>query len=215
MLSSLPIRSCFVPALMLSALLFAGCRGDAGLTGNPGPEGRQGPPGLVGPTGPAGPTGENGADGREGGTPFLLTNVFSGIIQFGDGANVIELGQQQVVPPESGALVVRGYFSGTVSKRDGATTCRVTVSVRRDQEVVPILTQNLGISAAPAAGRLETSVAATLAGRLDVAQGQAVLLRIEIRRFDDDCAQGAGTAQVAQIFGQLDVGFHRFTLPTQ
>lgn len=194
------------------------CRGESGEPGNPGPEGPEGPPGMAGATGPTGPigaTGPAGVDGREGGTPFLLTNVNSAVLQFGDASSVIEIARQQVVAPEGGALLVRAYLSGTVAKRDGAATCRVTVGLRKDQDVIPLASQNLGIASAPLPGKLEASVAGTLVGRVDVAAGQPVVLRVEMRRFDDDCAQGAGATQIAQIFSQLEVGFHRFVLPTQ
>lgn len=211
----------FACSLTAIAIVIAGlgCDGEQGVPGNPGPEGRQGPEGPQGPSGPIGDPGQRGQigqDGREGGTPFLVTNnLTAGVIQYGNGTDVVEVFSQRVVPPETGVLVLRAHFTGTVVKRDGATTCRVAVSVRRDQEVQPLFAQNVGISDAALAGRLELSIAATLVRAIDVAGGQPIVLHVEIRRFDDTCASGGGPTQVAQVFAQLDLGFHRILLPTQ
>jgi hypothetical protein len=206
--------------LMLS-LLVAGalsCRGKTGEQGNPGPQGDpgpQGPPGPQGAQGIQGLPGADGADGREGGTPFLLSNPFSALLQYGDGPAVIEIGSQQLVAPDDGTLVVRAHFSGLVAKRDQATLCRVRVGVRRDQEIQQLVSQTVGISEGPLAGRLEMSVGATIVGQIDVVSGQPLLLRLEMQRLDEECADGAGATQIAQIFGQLDVLFYRVPLVAQ
>lgn len=208
-------RSALAGALVL---VLAACEGERGEPGNPGPEGPAGPAGAVGATGPAGPTGPTGApgrDGREGGTPYLVTNPVSGTIQFGDGDAVQELVQVPVLAPDEGDLTVKAHYSGTVAKRDGSGFCRVEVRVRRDQEPAPFLTQNVGIFGAPVAGRLDVSVGTTLLGVLPVTAGETILLRMEIRRVDPECADGAGPTQIAQIFGQLELGFHRVRIPTQ
>lgn len=203
---------------VLAASLFVACTGDPGQPGNPGPQGDPGPAGATGPQGPIGPTGPEGRagiDGREGGTPFLLTNRFLGTLQFSDRDAVLEIGAVTVVAPDNGGLVVRAHFSGTVAKRDGSGFCRVWVMVRRDREPVPFLRESMGIAGAPAAGRLDLSVATTMAGVVPVAAGQSILLRLEIQRRDEICADGAGPTQIAELFGQLDLGFHRFALLTQ
>jgi hypothetical protein len=202
-------------ALLAAALVLA-CRGKIGPQGNPGSEGVEGPAGPAGPAGPPGPIGlpgSDGFDGREGGTPFLLTNPFSRVLQYGDGEAVLELGQQAIIAPEDGSLIVRAHFNGTVAKRDGATLCRVRVGVRQDQEVVQLVSQTLGIQEAPALGRLEVSASASLVGIVPVVQNQAILLRLELQRFDADCAMGAGATQISQMIGQLDVSFYRVPLP--
>lgn len=159
--------------------------------------------------------GQDGQDGREGGTPYLVSNPFSRVLQFGDADAVLELGQQTVVAPEAGTLLVRAHFGGTVAKRDGATVCRVQVGVRKDQDAIQLVSQNVGIREAPAAGKLETTVGASLVGQIPVQAAQSVLLRLEMQRFDDECANGAGATQIAQIFGQLDISFHRVPLSAQ
>ncbi len=208
-----------VNALSLATLLLAApaCRGSDGSTGNPGPQGPVGPPGATGPTGASGRDGAPGADGREGGTPALLTNVIARPLQYGDGDNVLELTQQTVVAPERGTLIVRVYAHGVVAKRDDATSCRVTVSLRRDQQTLPLAAQTLGIVDAPRVGRLELSVAATLAAKLELAAGEAVVLHVELQRADPACVPpgAAGPTQVAQIFGQLEAQLHRVELRSQ
>jgi hypothetical protein len=200
------------------ALLAMSCRGKTGEQGNPGP---QGDPGAMGEQGPPGAQGVQGIpgvpgiDGIEGGTPFLLTNPFSAILQYGDGPAVVQIGEQQIVAPDDGTLVIRAHFSGRVGKRDGATLCRVRVGVRRDQEIAQLVSQTVGISDGPVAGRLELSVGATVVGQIPVTVGQQVLLRLEMQRLDDVCADGAGATQIAQIFGQLDVLFYRVPLAAQ
>jgi hypothetical protein len=159
--------------------------------------------------------GQNGRDGAEGGTPFLLTNPFSALLQYGDGPAVIQIGEQQITAPDDGTLVVRAHFSGTVAKRDNAMLCRVRVGVRRDQEVAQLASQTVGITDGPLAGRLEISVGSTIVGQVPVAAGQPVLLRMEMQRLDDLCADGAGATQIAQIFAQLDVLFYRVALVAQ
>lgn len=206
--------------VLLSALFaaLAACKGEDGPPGNPGPEGPQGPQGAQGAQGVQGAPGERGPpgnDGREGGTPALLTNRMTARLTYADANAVIELGQLTVTAPEAGALFVRAHFTGTVVKRDGAGFCRVQVAVRRDQEAQALDAQNLGVFGAPVAGRLEVSVATTLAASVDMATGQDIQLHLEMRRLDDDCAFGAGPELVAQIFGQLDLGFHRFRLPAR
>lgn len=194
------------------------CRGKTGEQGNPGPQGDPGPPGERGPPGAQGVQGipgMNGIDGIEGGTPFLLTNPFSAQLQYGDGVTVVQIGEQQIVAPDDGTLVVRAHFSGTVAKRDNATLCRVRVGVRRDQEVAQLVSQTVGITDGPLPGRLELSVGATIVGQIPVTNGQQVLLRLEMQRLDDVCADGAGATQIAQIFGQLDVLFYRVPLVAQ
>lgn len=189
-----------------------------GEQGNPGPQGDPGPQGPQGPEGAQGIQGlpgMNGADGREGGTPFLISNPFTALLQYGDGPATVDIGSQDLVAPDDGVLVIRAHFSGTVAKRDQATLCRVRLGVRVDQEIQQLVTTTVGISDGPLAGRLETSVGATVVGQIQVATGQPVLLRLEMQRADDVCADGAGATQIAQIFGQLDVLFYRVGLVAQ
>lgn len=208
-------------ALLLSLLFALGCRGKSGPQGNPGPQGDPGPQGEAGPAGPVGPpgpagmNGQDGRDGREGGTPYLVSNPFSRVLQYGDADAVLELGQQTVVAPEDGTLLVRAHFGGTVAKRDGAGLCRVQVGVRKDQDAIQLVSQNVGVREAPVTGKLEVSVGTTLVAQVPVLSGQTVLLRLEMQRFDDECAEGAGATQIAQIFGQLDLSFHRVLLTSQ
>lgn len=204
-------------AVLAIALLSAACRGGDGPAGNPGPQGPIGPPGATGPAGAPGRDGAPGAAGREGGTPALLTQVIARPLQYGDGDNVLELLHRTVVAPERGALFVRVYVHGVVAKRDDATSCRVTVSLRRDQQTLPVAAQTLGIVDAPRAGRLEVSVAATLAAELDLAAGEAAVLHVEVQRADPACvpAGAGGPTQVAQIFAQLEAQLHRVELGSQ
>ncbi len=211
----------------LLAFALTGCQGEAGRPGNPGPQGDPGPTGAVGAAGPVGPTGPvgatgmpgqngmNGQDGTDGTQPVFMSNPFSGILQYSDGTAVLEIGAVTVVAPADGQLFVRGHFSGTVIKRAGAVRCRVEVALRKDREIAPYLLQNLGVFDAPIADRYELSVAATLAGPLAVTAGQRVTVRLEIRRFDDECADGQGGTPIAQLFGQLDLAFSQAALQTE
>ena len=200
-------------ALLVASAL--SCRGKTGEPGNPGPEGPPGPQGEQGPPGAMGEQGlpgEDGMDGLEGGTPFLVSNPFSALLQYGDGPAVVEIGQQQITAPDDGTLLVKSHFSGVVAKRDGANLCRVRVGVRQDNELQQLISQSVGINEGPVAGRVELSVGATIVGQIPVARGQPVLLRMEMQRLDDVCADGAGATQIAQIFAQLDLLFYRVPL---
>lgn len=200
------------------AVILAACTGDIGPEGNPGPEGPKGADGPAGPQGPTGPQGEPGTpgrDGQEGGAPFLLTNQFQALIQYGDGAAVMELAPVTVVAPGQGELILRAYFSGKIAKRDGAARCRVRVSLRRGQETEALAQEDIGIAGAPLPGKLEMSLAATLPATIAVNAGEQVTLRLEVQRLDDECALGAGSELVAQVFGQLEGTFYRVPLATQ
>lgn len=203
--------------LILAALTAHGCRGAEGATGNPGPQGPSGPTGATGATGAPGRDGDPGDPGREGGTPYLLSNLVARPLQYGDGDNTLELAQQTLVGPEAGALVVRLYAHGVVAKRDDATSCRVEVSLRRDQQTLPLVAQQVGIVDAPRVGRLETTVGLTLATRIDVAAGERLTLHVEVRRADPACAPpgAAGPTQIAQIFAQLEAQFFRVPIAAQ
>lgn len=198
-------------AYVALALLCGACQGEGGPPGNPGPEGPRGPTGAVGatgPVGPQGPTGMPGRDGEQGGTPYLVTNRFTDVIQYGDGDAVKEIGQVTVLAPDVGTLLVRAYFSGLVAKRDGVGFCRVQVRLRRGQETEPLALEDIGISGAPVAGRLETSVSSTLVAQFPVTAGESITLRLEGQRLDDECANGAGAERVAQLFGQIEATFY-------
>jgi hypothetical protein len=134
----------------------------------------------------------------------LLTNPYDAIIQYGDGDAVMELGRVNAVAPGTGELQVRAYFSGLVAKRDGAARCRVQVRLRRDQDVQPLASDDIGIAGAPLPGKLEISVGTTLAAKVPVTAGQVVALRMEVQRLDSECAFGAGAERVAQIFGRIE-----------
>lgn len=205
-------------ALLALALLGAACKGEQGAIGNPGPEGPRGEPGATGPTGPPGPVGPTGApgqDGLEGGTPYLLTNPFPGTIQFADADIVQELVQLPVVAPGVGQLVVRAHWTGTVAKRDGSGFCRVEISVRKDQDPTPFLTDQVGIFGAPVAGRLDLGVHHTQIGTLDVQPGDVVRLRVELGPAHPECADGDGPTQIARLAARLELGFHRVGLTVQ
>jgi hypothetical protein len=192
---------------------------ERGLPGNPGPEGPRGPQGAPGERGPQGEQGLQGDPGPkgdmgEGGTPFLATNLRSMSITYADAGNVVSLLQQRVRAPEAGTLLVRANFSGTVVKRDAAALCRVEVALRQDQQATPLSLQNVGIFDAPTTGRLELSVAADLISLVEVTNpATEVLFHLEARRLDPECAAGAGAERVAQLFGQLQITFHRTLLP--
>jgi hypothetical protein len=166
---------------------------------------------MVGPMGPEGPIGQSAPD-----SSYLLTNLVSGLVQYGDQDNVLQVFEQRVGVPTAGTLLVRAHFSGSVTKRVGAIRCLVKVQVRRDQEAVPLVAQNVGILEGPTAERTQASVSGTLVGTVTLAEGADTLLRFEIQRADPDCAPpgAAGAEQIAQIFGQLDIQFFRNTLPT-
>lgn len=201
----------------LAVVALGGCRGSEGQTGNPGPQGPSGPTGPAGPTGLPGRDGVAGQDGLEGGTPTLLGNVLAQAIQYADGDSVRLISQYAIVAPATGSLLVRVYVHGVVAKRDDATSCQVEVSLRRDQDVLPLASQALGIVDAPRAGRLEVSVGGTLATNLQVAAGQRVIFHVELERADPACAPagGGGPTQIARIFAQLEAQFYRVTLATQ
>jgi hypothetical protein len=203
------------PIVLLVVL--AGCaeRGPPGNPGGEGPRGPQGEQGLTGEMGPPGPKGDKGDKGDmgEGGTPYLVTNVHSMPITYADGDNVISVLQQRVRATETGRLIVRAHFSGTVKKRDGAPRCRVEVALRQDQQPAPLSLQNIGVFEGPVAGALEISVAADLISLVEVTAGSEPLFHLETRRLDAECAAGAGAERLAQIFGQLEITFHRYLLP--
>lgn len=203
--------------ILAAALLLCAACADRGPPGNPGPEGPTGPKGdrgERGEQGAIGPTGMNGRDGAEGGTPILLTNPQIGTITYADAGNVISVMQQGVNAPLDGVYLVRAHFSGTVAKRDGAPRCRVEVSLRRDQEVVALALQNVGIFEAPLAGKLEISVSADIVTAIPVTAGSQMLLHLETKRLDPECTAGAGAERVAQIFGQLEISYHVYSIPT-
>lgn len=200
--------------LVGAALVLCACRGGDGPAGNPGPQGPAGPAGATGMAGMDGDDGMPGRDGLEGGTPALLTNITPRPLQYADADNVLAITQQTVVAPAPGALYVRLYANGVVAKRDDATSCLIEVSIRRDQQVVPLVAQVLGIVDGPRAGRLEVSVGATLATAIDVTEGERIVLHVELRRADPACAPpgAAGPTQIARIFGQLEAQFFRVSL---
>lgn len=213
-------------SLLLGLALFlsgGGCTGDPGAPGNPGPQGPPGPMGPVGQTGPMGPAGAPGAAGAEGGTPTLLTNQFSEVIQYAHGDNVRQVFERAVIAPGPGALFARLYYGGSVTKRaaeaneaTGAEACLVTVQLRVGDDPVALATRNVGIVDGPRTERMELSVDGTLAGQVAVAGGETVVFRAEIARATPDCAPAgaAGPTQIAQIFAQLEIQFFRFRLPT-
>lgn len=205
-------------SLRAIAVLFtvAACTGERGPPGNPGPEGPPGQKGDLGDPGQmgsAGEKGDQGMPGEAGATPYLLTNLQQGTITYADADNVISILQQRAIAPDAGAFVVRAHISGTVAKRDGATLCRVEVGLRRDQQPAALVLQNLGVFEAPATGKLEVSVGATMATDVQLTANQEILFHLETKRIDPDCAAGAGAERVAQIFGQLEISFHRGTIP--
>lgn len=198
--------------------LAAACKGEAGPVGNPGSIGAPGPDGPAGPPGamgPAGATGTPGLNGLEGGTPFVLTNAFEGVIQFGDGAQTIALGSVDLVPEQDGAYLVRVHYRGSVAKRDQTGFCRVAVRVVQAGVPGALLEELVGVHGAPVAGRLELSVGGTMQTLVQAIRGAPVTLGVEIERFDDNCADGAGPEQVARIAAQVDATFHRFSVPTE
>lgn len=199
-------------------LVLAACTGDPGETGNPGPEGPAGQVGATGPTGATGaqgPMGEPGLNGLEGGTPYLLSNRLMGQIQFADAAQTQELLQVPVVAPQDGDLLVRAYWTGKVAKRDGSGWCKVTVGIRKNQEAVAFLSDEVGVFGAPLAGRLDLTASTTLVGAVAMRAGEVALLRVELGPADPECADGAGPTLIAQLFAQLELGFHRVRLATQ
>lgn len=217
--SSEPRGRLFSGAARSAALCFAlgACSGDPGPQGNPGPAGAPGPRGPEGPQGVEGPTGPMGPAGRDAPeAAFLLTNLRSSLLQYGDQENVLQVFEQRVGAPADGTFLVRAHFSGSVTKRAGAQRCLVRVQVRRDQETVALAAQNVGVLDGPDTARLQISVSGTLMGTVPVAEGASTLLRFEVQRADPDCAPpgAAGAEQIAQVFGQLEVQFFRGTLPT-
>lgn len=206
-----------VLALSIIAAL-AACKGEDGPTGNQGsvgPKGPQGPAGAAGTIGGVGAAGMNGPDGEEGGTPYLLTNALDGVIQYGDGDNTVELGNVQLVSPIDGGFLVRIHYRGTVAKRDGVGFCRVAIRLMQNDDLNPVLEELVGIHGAPTAGKLEISVGGSMITLVPAPQNQPVRLRVEIQRFDERCADGAGPTQIARIAAQIDATFHRFALNTE
>lgn len=203
---------------LFALALAAGCKGEAGPAGNPGSVGAPGTDGPAGPPGAmgaAGPTGATGLDGLEGGTPFVLTNAFEGVIQYGDEDQTIALGTVDLVPSQNGAYLVRVHYRGAVSKRDQTGFCRVAVRLFQDGVPGALLEELIGVHGAPVAGRLELSVGGTMQTLVQAVTGVPVTLRVEIQRFDDNCADGAGPEQIARVAAQVDATFHRFAVPTE
>ncbi len=196
------------------------CAGDPGVQGNPGPEGPPGAAGSVGgpgAQGEIGPQGMAGLDGREGGTPYYLSPrmLEPGTIQFADVGLTQELQQLSVVAPDDGELVIKAHWTGTVAKRDGVGFCRVKIGIRKNQDPTPFLSDDIGIFGAPVAGRLDLATNLTQVGAVAVRRGEVVLLRIELGPADAECANGAGSTQIARLFPQLELGFHRVRLTIQ
>ncbi len=211
-------RTCRALVTVVTVFGLGACKGEAGPSGNPGSVGAPGTEGPVGPPGamgPAGPTGTAGLDGLEGGTPYLLTNPLEGVIQFGDGAQVVDLGSVDLVPAQDGAYLVRVHYRGTVAKRDQTGFCRVSVTVLQDGMPGPLLEELVGVHGAPVAGRLELSVGGTMQTLVQAIAGVPVTVRVQIQRFDDNCADGAGPEQIARIAAQVDATFHRFALQAE
>ncbi|MFO0727390.1 MAG: hypothetical protein U1E65_26670 [Myxococcota bacterium] len=156
----------------------------------------------MGATGPTGPLG-----GGAGGVPFLLTNRAAHVLQYGDGDTVLEILSQHLTAPEAGTFVVRAYYSGSVAKRTDGTRCLVEIALRKNQDAVALVRENVGILTAAAGNKLEVSVGGVLAGRIDVTQNEEVQLHLELKKADADCtpAGAGGPEQIAQIFGQLEV----------
>lgn len=200
------------------ALALVACSGPDGSPGEAGPVGATG---AVGPTGPTGATGVQGSPGDpgqpglEGGTPILLTQPAIATLTFADGPAIQQFDDFRVVAPGTGFFLIRTNFTGTVAKRDGSTRCFVSVRVRLDQEPVPLMLQNVGVFDAPAVGRLDVSVAAPLVGVVPVELQDTVLVRIELQRQVDECADGMGNTQIAQITAQTEVSWFRNMIDTR
>jgi hypothetical protein len=156
----------------------------------------------------------NGPDGAEGGTPYLLTNALDGVIQYGDGDAVVTLGSVTLQGPIDGGYLVRIHYRGTVAKRDGIGFCRVAIRLRQDQNLNPLLEELVGIHGAPTAGKLEISVGGSMIALVPAPAGVPVQLAVELQRFDERCADGAGPTQIARVAAQIDATFHRFALQT-
>lgn len=170
-----------------------------------------GSPGGAGPVGPVGPT---GMDGHEGFTPTLLTNTVAGTLQYMHGGSPVEIMRQTVrAPGDSGALLVRAYIHGTVTKRAGIDACTVEVGLWRNSEPVSLTAQNVGVFRAPP-DEVTHGFSGTLAHQIVVGGGELMDLRIEARRLDDDCTPpgGAGATPFAQVLAQIEVQFFRFSL---
>ena len=167
--------------------------------------------GVAGPIGPAGPT---GADGHEGFTPTLLSDSFAGTLTYASGAAAVEVMRQTVrAPGDSGALLVRVYFNGTVSKRQDATSCTVEVSLWQDNQPVSLAAQNVGVfQAAPPP--MVLGVSGTLAHQIIVRGAELIELRVEARRIDEDCAppMATGATPIAQVLSRMEIQFFRFSL---
>ncbi|MEQ8978426.1 MAG: collagen-like protein [Deltaproteobacteria bacterium] len=204
--------------LLLSCFLLAACSGPDGSPGSPGPQGPMGAPGPTGPTGATGVQGAAGAPGQpgpEGGTPILLTQPAVATLTFADGPAIQQFDSFRVVAPGSGYFMIRTNFTGTVAKRDGSTRCYVSVRFRLDQEPVPLVLQNVGVFDAPAVGRLDVSVAAPLVGVVPVDVQDTVLVRLELQRQVEECADGNGNTQIAQITAQTEVSWFRNVIATR
>lgn len=165
--------------------------------------------------GPAGATGPTGTGGGGAGPAFLLTNRAMRVLQYGDADTTLEVLAQRVTAPEAGVLLVRAYYSGSVAKRSDGQRCLVAVSLRKNQDALALVNENVGILAGAAGAKTEISVGGVLAARVDVAAGEEVQFHLEIRRADPDCApNGAGgPEQIAQVFGQLELELLKTALP--
>jgi hypothetical protein len=174
-----------------------------------------------------GATGATGLDGREGGTPTLTTPLAQGLLTYGDGTNVIELpvlgmppvSPKKVVAPDTGSLLVRVYFSGSVVKRAMSRSCLISIGLRKDQDPQPFATQLVGVFDASDLDSLEVGISGVLLGAVQVTANQTVQLHVEIQRNDarSSCvpAGTGGGTQYATIQAQYDVSFHRLALTVQ
>lgn len=208
-----PLRRLSLVAALIGAA--AGCTGQPGPPGNPGSQGPPGPTGAAGPAGATGATGPTGSGGAGGGPAFLLTNRAMRVLQYGDGDTTLEVLAQRVTAPEAGVLLARAYYSGSVAKRSDGQRCLVSVSLRKNQDALALVNENVGILAGAAGAKTEISVGGVLAARVDVGAGEEVQFHLEIRRADPDCAPAGagGPEQIAQIFGQLELELLKTALP--
>lgn len=215
--ANLPLVHRALPIAVLVSLATA-CSGPDGVPGTAGP---QGPPGAAGPAGPTGPTGApgprgvDGDPGPEGGTPILLSTPAAVQLLFSDGGAIQQFDTFEVIPPGDGYFLIRTNFTGSVAKRDGSSRCIVAVRVRLDQDPVPLVLQNVGVFEAPTVGRLDVSVNAPLVGTVAVQAAEPVLVRLELQRQTDECADGNGNTQIADIRAQAEISWFRNTLATR
>ncbi len=194
-------------SIVWAALLLLGCsQGDPGGPGPQGPSGIRGEPGAPGGQGPTGLQGPAGPAGRPGGTQIFISNEAPVFLNDSDGGVVQEFARHQLVAPETGRIVLRARFDGSVTKPLGLNRCVIQLGTRIDQNPAGF-NQNVGLFDAPVE-LMQAGVGFTLVEELAVTQGQVVTVRLEAQRIDCNTQPPRGV-NIARAQAFIEASFHR------